>query len=156
MTKVDQSRLIQDNRWICVQMEQCVNRALAPTGITAVQANLLRYILNSGEAGTSLTDIHRAFGYSMATLSTMLKRLRDKGYIRVEHCAEDDRRKLIFAAEKSRRFKGTLEQAVQLVEERLYDCFTQEELLTLDGLQRKLLGHLSTLTEERRKETMRS
>lgn len=48
MTEVDQSRLLRDNRWICIQMEQCTNHALAPLGITAVQAHLLLYILDHG------------------------------------------------------------------------------------------------------------
>lgn len=156
MTKVDQSQLIRDNRWISIQMEQCANHALAPMGITAVQANLLLYILDHGGEGTSLTDIHRSFGYSMATLSSMLKRLREKGYIRVEHCADDDRRKLLLGTGKSQRARRSLEQAIHLLEERLYDCFSQEELQALDGMQRKLLQHLSTLTEERRKETSQS
>lgn len=156
MMKVDQSQLLRNNRWICIQMEQCTNRALEPLGITAIQAHLLFYILDHGEEGTSLTTIHRTFGYSMATLSGMLKRLREKGYLRVEHCADDDRRKLLFGTEKSQRDREGLERAVRLSERQLYGCFSEEELRTLDGMQQKLLRHLSTLTEERRKETTQS
>lgn len=154
--KVDQSQLLRNNRWICIQMEQCTNRALAPLGITTIQAHLLFYILDHGEEGTSLTTIHRTFGYSMATLSGMLKRLKEKGYLRVEHCADDDRRKLLFGTEKSHRDREKLERAVRLSERQLYGCFSEEELRTLDGMQQKLLRHLSALTEERRKETTQS
>lgn len=153
MTKVEQSQLLRDNRWICIQMEQCANRALAPLGITAVQAHLLLFILDHGEEGLSLTAIHRTFGYSMATLSGMLKRLREKGYLRVEHCVNDDRRKLLFGTEKSQRDRKGLERAVRMSERQLYGCFSQEELQTLDSMQQKLLRHLSTLAEEKRKET---
>lgn len=65
-----------------------------------MQAHILQYILRHREHGTSLTAIHRDFGYSMATLSGMLKRLREKGYIRTETCAVDDRRKLLYPTEK--------------------------------------------------------
>ncbi len=92
-----------------------------------MQAHLLLYILDHGEE-LSLTAIHRAFGYSMATLSGMLKRLREKGYLRVEHCAGDDRRKFLFGTEKSQRDRKGLEQAVRLSERKLYGCFSQEEL----------------------------
>ena len=156
MAEVDQSQLLRDNRWICIQMEQCANRKLAPLGITAVQAHLLLYILDHGSEGTSLTAIHRAFGYSMATLSGMLKRLREKGYLRVEHCADDDRRKLLFGTEKSHRERACLERAVRLSERKLYGCLSQEELQMLNGMQQKLLRHLSVLTEEIRKETTQS
>ena len=156
MTTVDRSQLIRDNRWICIQMEQWVNRTLEPVGLTAAQASILLHVLNQGEEGTSLTAIHRAFGYSMPTLSGMLKRLREKGYLRVEPCADDDRCKKLLGTEKGRRLRRELEERSRQMEERLYSCFTSQELRDLDALQRKLLGHLSILTDERRKETMRS
>ena len=156
MTTVDRSQLIRDNRWISIQMEQWVNRTLEPVGLTAAQASILLHVLNQGEEGTSLTAIHRAFGYSMPTLSGMLKRLREKGYLRVEPCADDDRCKKLLGTEKGRRLRRELEERSRQMEERLYSCFTSEELRDLDALQRKLLGHLSILTDERRKETMRS
>lgn len=156
MTTVDRSQLIRDNRWISIQMEQWVNRTLEPVGLTAAQASILLHVLNQGEEGTSLTAIHRAFGYSMPTLSGMLKRLREKGYLRVEPCADDDRCKKLLGTEKGRRLQRELEERSRQMEERLYSCFTSQELRDLDALQRKLLGHLSILTDERRKETMRS
>lgn len=156
MTTVDRSQLIRDNRWISIQMEQWVNRTLEPVGLTAAQASILLHVLNQGEEGTSLTAIHRAFGYSMPTLSGMLKRLREKGYLRVEPCADDDRCKKLLGTEKGRRLRRELEERSRQMEERLYSCFTSEELRDLDALQRKLLGHLSILTDTRRKETMRS
>lgn len=156
MTTVDRSQLIRDNRWISIQMEQWVNRTLEPVGLTAAQASILLHVLNQGEEGTSLTAIHRAFGYSMPTLSGMLKRLREKGYLRVEPCADDDRCKKLLGTEKGRRLRRELEERSRQMEERLYSCFTSEELRDLDALQRKLLGHLSILTDARRKETMRS
>ena len=156
MTTVDRSQLIRDNRWISIQMEQWVNRTLEPVGLTAAQASILLHVLNQGEEGTSLTAIHRAFGYSMPTLSGMLKRLREKGYLRVEPCADDDRCKKLLGTEKGRRLRRELEERSRQMEERLYSCFTSKELRDLDALQRKLMGHLSILTDERRKETMRS
>ena len=156
MTTVDRSQLIRDNRWISIQMEQWVNRTLEPVGLTAAQASILLHVLNQGEEGTSLTAIHRAFGYSMPTLSGMLKRLREKGYLRVEPCADDDRCKKLLGTEKGRRLQRELEERSRQMEERLYSCFTSQELRDLDALQRKLLGHLSILTDARRKETMRS
>lgn len=151
MTTVDRSQLIRDNRWISIQMEQWVNRTLEPVGLTAAQASILLHVLNQGEEGTSLTAIHRAFGYSMPTLSGMLKRLREKGYLRVEPCADDDRCKKLLGTEKGRRLRRELEERSRQMEERLYSCFTSQELRDLDALQRKLLGHLSILTDERRK-----
>lgn len=82
--------------------------------------------------------------------------MREKGYLRVEPCADDDRCKKLLGTEKGRRLRRELEERSRQMEERLYSCFTSQELRDLDALQRKLLGHLSILTDERRKETMRS
>lgn len=77
--KLDRDAMVRDNRQISIRMEIWANRAVAQQGLTAVQANMLLYILRHSDQGTSLTAIHQEFGYSMAALSGLLKRLREKG-----------------------------------------------------------------------------
>ena len=152
MEIADLGKMIRDNRRICILTEQCANGVLAPAGLTAVQARVLLYILDHGGQGTSLTALHREFGCSMATLSGMLKRLREKGYVRVEHCSGDERCKLLFGTEKGERIRTELLRSLEQVQYRLYDCLSREELSTLDGLQQKMLQNLSALTQDRQKE----
>ena len=152
MEEIDRGRLSQTCRQICVQTERLVNRVLDRAEITAVQAYILRYILIRNQRGTSLTEIHRAFGCSMATLSSVVKRLREKGYVRAECCAGDDRCKLLFATEKGQQVHADLDSAVRAAEQRIYGCFSTEELLTLDRLQRTLLNHLLSLIKSEQKE----
>lgn len=156
MTAAEQRQILRENRWICVQMEQYVNRCLAPVGLTAIQAYILLYILRHSDQGTSLTAIHREFGYSMPTLLGMLKRLRSKGYVRVEHCDGDDRRKLLFGTEKGQQVHTYLDRSIRRVQDRLCDHFTQEELDTLSHLQGKMLENLSALREQTEKEEIKS
>lgn len=156
MTAAEQRQILRENRWICVQMEQYVNRCLAPVGLTAIQAYILLYILRHSDQGTSLTAIHREFGYSMPTLSGMLKRLRSKGYVRVEHCDGDDRRKLLFGTEKGQQVHTYLDRSIRRVQDRLCDHFTQEELNTLSYLQGKMLENLSALRDQTEKEEIKS
>ena len=148
MTEISRERLTRDSRRICIQSEQWANNFLASRELTASQAHILLYILRHSREGTSLTDIHREFGYSMAALSCMLKRLRTKGYIRSEPCAADDRCKLLFGTEKGKAAQEALDQAVCTAQSRLYRCFSPEELNTLDRLHRKMLQNLSLLTSD--------
>ena len=148
--------LIRNNRRISIQMEQWVNRQLAPQGITAIQAQILVYILRHSDHGTSLTAIHREFGYSMATLSGMLKRLREKGYVRVRHCDGDDRYKLLFGTKKGMEMGQYLQQAIRSLQSQLYAQFSQEELQALDHLQQKMLANLSDLISQMHKEVPKS
>ena len=149
---VDRSMMIQENRQISIQLEQLGNRAMAQKGLTAIQAHMLLYILEHSEEGTSLTDIHQHFGYSMAALSSVTKRLREKGYVRAEPCARDDRRKLLFGTRKGEAVQETLDRLMCSSQDQLYSGFSQEELTTLDRLQRKMLRNRSALMQQDSKE----
>lgn len=144
---IDENRLVHDNRLISIKMEQLANSVLAKSELTAVQAHILQYILGRSESGTTLTAIHREFDCSMGSLSCILKRLREKGYIRMEGCKSDDRQKLIFATEKGEESSAFLNRALGSVKKRAYGCFTASELAQLDGLQKKMLRNLSELAK---------
>ena len=88
----DPHALVLDNRRIVQALERRADAALAPAGLTAAQGHVLLHILKQGEAGTSLTAIHRRFGTSMATLSGILKCLRRDGYVQAVPCPGDERR----------------------------------------------------------------
>ena len=138
--EVNRTVLIQENRQINIQLEQAGNRAMAQKGLTAIQAHVLLYILDHSERGISLTDIHREFGYSMAA-----KRLREKDYVRVEPCARDDRRKILFGTDKGKEAREFLDHAICEAQDQLYAGFSPEELATLGRLQKKMLRNLSAL-----------
>ena len=148
----DRTVMMQENRQIHIQMEQMGNRAMAQKGLTAIQAQVLLYILNHAEQGVSLTDIHREFRYSMAALSELVKRLREKNYVRVERCARDDRRKLLLGTEKGKEVRAFLDRAISETQDQLYSGFSREELAVLDRLQKKMLRNLSAMTQNFKKE----
>ena len=152
MTRIDRGHMIRNNRQICIQMEQMANSFMAKAELTAVQAHILQYVFRHCDRGTSLTEIHRDFGCSMAALSGMVKRLREKGYVRVECCARDDRCKLLFPTEKGRQIQPFLNETTHKIQQQLYGCLSSEELVTLDRLQKKLLKNLTQLTQSKPKE----
>ena len=115
--EIDRSELVRDNRQISFQLEHAASRALAQKGLTGIQGHMLLYILAHSEGGTSLTDIHRDMGYSMAALSGIVKRLREKDYVRVEPCAQDDRRKLLFGTGKGEEVREFLDRAIAQAQE---------------------------------------
>lgn len=148
---IDEDRLIHDNRLIAIKIEQLANSMLSTSELTAVQANILEHILKA-ESGTTLTAIHREFDCSMGSLSCILKRLREKGYIRIESCESDDRQKLIFATEKGKLSGQSLSESLLLVKKRAYGGFTSSELAMLDAFQKKVLRNLSEPSKPQRLE----
>lgn len=146
-----ENRLVHDNRLITIKIEQLANSMLSTSELTAVQANILEHILKA-ESGTTLTAIHREFDCSMGSLSCILKRLREKGYIRIENCESDDRQKLIFATEKSKLSSQFLSESLLMVKKRAYGGFTSSELAMLDAFQKKVLRNLSEPSKPQRLE----
>ncbi len=149
MTGADLDQMAWDNRRIFLQMELCANGILAPQDMTAVQAHVLLQILNHGEQGTSLTALHRVLGYSMAHLSTTLKSLRKRGYVRMESCTQDDRCKIIFATPQGEALREFLNGAVAAIRGRLYSSFSQSELQDMYRLQKKMLQNLSGISTKK-------
>ena len=78
----------------------------------------------------------------MAAASGLIKRLREKGYIRVEACALDERRKLLYVTEKGSRVREVLDVSLRAIPDQLYRGFTEEEVATLHRLQKKMLQNL--------------
>ena len=152
--ETDRSAMVRDNRQISIQLELLANRVMAQKGLTTIQAHMLLYILAHSAQGTSLTDIHREFGYSMAALSGLVKRLREKGYVRVEPCAQDDRRKLLFGTRKGEEVRDFLDRTILRAQDQLYREFSAQELAELDRLQKKMLHNLSELTQSDCKEEL--
>ena len=152
--ETDRSAMVRDNRQISIQLELLANRVMAQKGLTTIQAHMLLYILAHSAQGTSLTDIHREFGYSMAALSGLVKRLREKGYVRGEPCVQDDRRKLLFGTRKGEEVRDFLDRTILRAQDQLYREFSAQELAELDRLQKKMLHNLSELTQSDCKEEL--
>ena len=80
----DRRTLVLETRRIGIRLEILTDQIMAQKGLSAAQGHILLFILSRARDGTSLTEIHQEFGYSMASLSGILKRLRKSGYVRVE------------------------------------------------------------------------
>ena len=140
---VDLGEMVTDSRLIGMQISARGSKALSKEGLTAIQARVLLYILVRSKRGTSLTEIHRETGYSMAATSGLIKRLREKDYVRVEACKLDERRKLLFPTEKGERVRESINTAMSNMPKVLYNGLTDDELVMLNQLQKKILKNLS-------------
>lgn len=140
---VDPGRLAVDSRRMSIRLEQFTDRYTEKLGLSAAQAHMLLYILHHSDPGTSLTQMHREFGYAKPSLCGMLKRLQKNGFVQVTPCREDGRRKLLSSTVKAAALEPVLVQAFRDSIEALYRGFSEEELGQLHRLQQKMLGNLS-------------
>lgn len=148
----NRDKMVRDNRKLSIQLELLANKAMAQTGLSAVQGDVLLYILRQETEGTSLTAIHRDLGYSMTTLSTMLKRLREKGYVCVEPWEGDDRRKRLFPTDKGRAVRTVLARSIRQAQDQLYAGLSREELALFGRMQETMLANLAPPETQTHKE----
>ena len=141
--KVDRRTLALQNRQISIRMEQLTDRMVERTGLSTAQAHLLMRILRYGPEGTTLTELHRQCGYSMAALSNILKRLRKGGYVRAETTEADNRCKRLFATEQAEQVRAALDRALKSSCDAALAGFTQGELCQLEAMQKRLLQNLA-------------
>ena len=144
---VDLGEMIKDCRFIGMQLSSRGSKALSDQGLTPIQARVLLYILKHSERGTSLTEIHRETGYTMAATSGLIKRLRENGFVRVEPYRLDERKKLLFATDKGMRVRALMDECMAQLPNQLYRDFTEDELVVLNQLQKKMLLNLSMNTD---------
>lgn len=140
---VDLMNMVRDSRCISIQLSSRGDKQLAREGLTGVQARVLLYIMERESDGASLTQIHKELNFSMAAASGLIKRLREKGYVRVEPCRLDERRKLIYVTDKGARVREIMDSTLRRIPDMLYRGFSAEEIETLNRLQKKMLHNLT-------------
>ena len=67
--------------------------------------------------------------------------------MRVEPYRLDERKKLLFATDKGMRVRALMDECMAQLPNQLYRDFTEDELVVLNQLQKKMLRNLSMNTD---------
>lgn len=110
--------------------------------ITPSQSFLLNYLLSRKIRELYATDIHGELGFSKATISSLLKALKQKGYLILEADPEDDRRKRIVLTEKAYKMEKRIEKAVKGQQLSLCREIPGRDLKTLELCLRQMLSNI--------------
>ena len=107
--------------------ERCISQTLGDLDLTPVQSHVVSYLICTRENPPCQRDLETFFSLSHPTVSGILSRLEEKGYITFEPDPSDRRRKRIAATEKAKvcaeHTKGVLEE----IEEQMLTGFSPEE-----------------------------
>ena len=115
---------------------------LKERNMRGTQVYFLVYLLRRHPQGTYLTELSREIGLSKSTLSPLIKRLRESGYLCVQENPSDVRRKRVCPTEKLLAEQRELLEKAGRMERKLDTALNQRERLQLWRLGRKLLEHL--------------
>ena len=94
------------------------------------------------------SDIQRAMNISAATVSGLLKKLRAKGYLTMEGCDTDERRRGLIVTEKANSHKAEIESCMSSIEDKAFKGFTEDELDTLHSLLSRMAENLRNAEKE--------
>ena len=125
--------------------EERRNKHLVKYNLTSSQQEILFYLgFHEGEP-IHQREIEKWFHLKNPTVTGILNRLEEKGFI-VRKTKEDDKRfRMIELTDKSRCLMQEMCEEMWQMDDRIYSCMTEEERSQLSGLLDRILNSLSEL-----------
>lgn len=123
--------------------EKDFNRLLRTIGITASQCAVLDYLFNSSEESVNQKDIEKALSLRNPTVTGLLKRLDEKGYILAVPSEKDKRCKNIYLTEKAYDIQRRMEADRKKIDRRLTLGMNSKERAALEKMLEKVLYNIA-------------
>ncbi len=112
---------------------------LKSKSITGVQVYFLVYILRHHPNGTYLTELCREIGVSKPTLSALIRKMREKGYLDLHEDPDDVRKKKVLPTEKLLEEGDRFIEKAGQMESEICSVLDGNEKVQLMNLEEKLL-----------------
>ena len=151
MRKGIQAEVIRTSTSVQHKIESIITSRLAHNDITAAQSHVLMHIM-CHQPPVYPSDIQREMHISGATVSGLVKKLRAKGYLTLEGCDTDERRRGLIVTEKAKLHKTEIENCMSSIEDKAFQGFTPEELDTLHSLLTRMAENLKNAEQEDKEE----
>ncbi len=125
--------------------EREFNCAISKIDLTAAQCDLLGFLHENEGREVNPIDIEKRFHLKRPTVTGLLKRLQEKGFIELGISSKDNRYKEVKLTQKA--YAQRLEMISQLhkMEERLYKNISEEEKREVVRILNIMLNNMSTL-----------
>ena len=106
--------------------------------LTQSQADVIVLLAHESDQVFRQRDIERALNYSNPTVTGLLNRLEQKGFIVRRIDPEDSRARIISLTDKAFEIVGEIYQSIRQTEQMILDGFSQEELDILMPLMSRM------------------
>ena len=121
--------------------DQAMNNALASMELTAAQGHVMGFITHR-EKPPCARDIEEQFQLSHPTVSGILSRLEQKGFVEMRPDPQDRRCKRIYALPKGLQLRETMHQTIRATEENMVRDFSPEEKELFQLLLKRAIHNL--------------
>ena len=123
--------------------EKDLNERLKTIGITSSQCAVLDYLFHTSSEEVSQRDVERHLNLKNPTVTGLLKRLDEKGYILCVPNANDKRKKNIYLTEKAYDIQRRMENDRRKLDKELTRGMTKREIAALRKNLEKLLYNIA-------------
>ena len=123
--------------------EKDLNEKLKKLGITSSQCAVLNYLFHTNKDEVNQRDVERALSLKNPTVTGILKRLDEKGFVLCVPNAKDKRRKNIYLTEKAYDIQRRMELDRRKLDKQLTRGMTKREVASLARGLRKVLHNIA-------------
>ena len=118
------------------------NLHLKEYDLTLSQMCILLYCNNSGADYVLQKDLEDYFNLSHATIIGILKRLSQKGYIKIEISDAHKRQRRVYTTKKTLAMKSEIEEHIAQFEKILIKGFSKKDIAAMQGYLAKMYENL--------------
>lgn len=119
--------------------EKELNNRLCKLGITASQCAVLDFLFNSSQEEITQRDIEKALSLKNPTVTGLLKRLDENGFILVVPSNKDKRCKNVFLTEKAYDIQRRMDAERRKIDKMLTIGMSKKEVAALEKMLARVL-----------------
>lgn len=136
---VHYGHLVRILHWCC---DQTMTEALNKMDLTASQGRLMAFVAHRGQQPTYARDVEQALRLTHPTVSGLLSRLEQKGFVELITDPNDRRSKRIVISEKGLACHERMHETIMENESRIVQGFTEEEKALLAQLLQRAIENV--------------
>ena len=123
--------------------EKDFNQRLKYIGITSSQCEVLDFLFHCESEEVSQREIEKALNLKNPTVTGILKRLDEKGFILIVPNARDKRKKNVYLTEKAYDIQKHMEADRRRIDKNLTLGMTKKEIESLEKLLNRVLYNIA-------------
>lgn len=124
------------------EYEKHFNQLLASSGITVSQCAVLNFLYETNKEYVNQKDIEISLNLSNPTVTGLLKRLDEKGYVLVVPNVQDKRKKNVYLTEQAYDMQKRLEHSRRKMEKSMTRGMKKNEIQCLQKYLEKVLYNI--------------
>lgn len=119
--------------------------------LTPAQCVMLEHLLSCKKQTIYFSEVFEKSGITRASISSLLKTLKEKGYLFTEADLNDCRKKRIVLTEKAYETQESLKRSLRKKEACILEGISEEEFIAFEKTLEKMVFHLKNATKNEKR-----